>query len=70
MSDSVTTEYNNIDWYATTWEGNRRRQIEHWAHLSLDEIFAAQEEMAEFAEQMADHTSDSRNNPPAQGDRG
>ncbi len=38
-----------IDWEVTTWEGNRRSQIEHWAKLSLDEIFAAQEEMAEFA---------------------
>jgi uncharacterized protein YchJ len=42
----------DIDWEATTWEGNRRRQLEHWAQLSLDEIFAAQEEMAEFARQV------------------
>ena len=42
-----------IDWEATTWDGSRRRQIEHWAGLSLDEIFEAQEEMADLAQQLA-----------------
>jgi hypothetical protein len=42
----------DIDWEATTREGCRRRQLEHWAQLSLDDIFAAQEEMAEFARQV------------------
>ncbi len=41
-----------IDWEATTWEGSRRRQMEHWAQLPLDEIFAAQEEMAGFAREI------------------
>jgi len=38
-----------MDWEAATWEGSRRRQLEYWAQMSLDDIFAAQEEMAEFA---------------------
>ena len=42
-----------IDWEAMTWEGSRRRQIEHWAGLSLDEIFEAQEEMADLARELA-----------------
>ena len=42
-----------IDWEATTWEGSRRRQIEHWAGLSLDEIFEAQEEMGELVHELA-----------------
>lgn len=43
---------NEIDWTATTWEGSRRSQLEYWAQLSLDDIFAAQAEMAEFARRM------------------
>lgn len=43
-----------IDWEGTTWEGSRRRQLEYWAGLSLDEIFAAQEDMAEFARELAE----------------
>jgi len=50
-----------IDWEATTWDGSRRRQIEHWARLSLDEIFAAQEDMAEFAAQL--HSLADEDNP-------
>ncbi len=42
-----------IDWEATTWQGSRRRQLEYWAQMPLDEIFAAQEEMAEFAADLA-----------------
>jgi len=42
-----------IDWDATTWEGHRRRQLEQWAKLTLDEILDAQEEMAELAAQIA-----------------
>lgn len=46
-------QQDEIDWYATTWEGSRRRQIEAWSKLTLDEIFEAQEEMARFAEEIA-----------------
>ena len=42
-----------IDWEATTWEGSRQRQIEHWARLSLDEIFEAQEEMGDLVDELA-----------------
>lgn len=42
-----------IDWEATTWEGSRRRQIEYWAQLSLDEIFDAQEEMGDLVHELA-----------------
>ncbi len=41
-----------IDWEATTWEGSRRRQLEHWAQMPLDDIFAAQEDMADFAREL------------------
>ncbi len=41
-----------IDWEALTWEGSRRRQIDRWAKLSLDEILDAQEEMAELAKEI------------------
>ncbi|MCG3139092.1 MAG: hypothetical protein HJJLKODD_02970 [Phycisphaerae bacterium] len=44
----MNTNDDNIDWESTTWEGHRRRQIDYWAQLSLDEIFEAQEEMAEL----------------------
>ena len=42
-----------IDWEATTWDGSRRRQIEDWARLSLDEIFDAQEEMGDLVHELA-----------------
>jgi hypothetical protein len=42
-----------VDWSATTWEGHRRRQLERWSMLSLDEILDAQEQMAELAESLA-----------------
>lgn len=40
-------------WESATWEGSRRAQIDWWAHLSLEEIFAAQEELAEIAKLLA-----------------
>ena len=42
-----------IDWEATTWDGSRRRQLDGWARLSLDDIFDAQEEMANLALELA-----------------
>jgi hypothetical protein len=38
-----------IDWNLTTWEGSRREQIRRWSKLTMDEILAAQEEMATLA---------------------
>ena len=42
-----------IDWSLTTWEGNRRAQMERWAAMSLDEILEAQEDMAKISEDLA-----------------
>ena len=42
-----------IDWEATSWDGSRRRQIDGWARLSLDEIFDAQEEMGDLVDELA-----------------
>lgn len=40
-------------WESATWEGARREQMRRWAALPLEEILAAQEEMAELAEMLA-----------------
>lgn len=40
-------------WESATWEGARREQMRRWAALPLEEILAAQEEMAELAEKLA-----------------
>lgn len=42
----------DIDWSLTTWEGSRREQLRRWSELTMDEILAAQEEMAGLAEEM------------------
>lgn len=42
----------NIDWSVTTWEGARREQLRCWSRLTLEEIIAAQEEMAELTRQL------------------
>lgn len=52
MTDKPTPQ-GTVDWEATTWEGHRRRQLDRWAKLSLDEILEAQEEMAELAREIA-----------------
>jgi hypothetical protein len=41
------------DWEKTTWEGQRRYQINRWVKLSLDEILEAQEEMAALANEIS-----------------
>lgn len=38
-----------IDWSLATWEGARREAMRRWAELPLENIIAAQEEMAEIA---------------------
>jgi hypothetical protein len=45
MNDDSET----IDWSLTSWEGSRREQIRRWSELTMDEILAAQEEMAALA---------------------
>jgi hypothetical protein len=42
-----------VDWEITTWEGHRRRQLNRWSGLSLDEILDAQEAMAVLAREIA-----------------
>ena len=47
----------SVDWTALTWEGSRRRQLERWADLDLEEILDAQEAMAELAQEILDAPS-------------
>ena len=42
----------DVNWDLTTWEGSRREQIRRWSKLTMDEILAAQEEMAALAEEL------------------
>jgi len=46
------SEPGGIDWSLTTWEGNRRAQLERWASMSLDRILESQEEMAALSEDL------------------
>lgn len=41
------------DWNQATWEGATREQLRRWSRLSLEEIVAAQEEMAELTLQLS-----------------
>ena len=50
---SERSEPVRIDWSLTTWEGNRRAQMELWASMTLDRILEAQEEMAELSDDLA-----------------
>ena len=50
---SERPEPNRVDWSLTTWEGNRRAQMELWASMTLDRILKAQEEMAELSRDLA-----------------
>jgi hypothetical protein len=52
----MTTKHKSdqdIDWSAATREGARREQLRRWSRLTLEEIVAAQEEMAGLAEHLA-----------------
>lgn len=40
-------------WNQATWEGATREQLRRWSRLSLEEIVAAQEEMAELSLQLS-----------------
>jgi hypothetical protein len=48
----MTKESGDIDWSLTTWEGSRREQMRRWSKLTMDEILAAQEEMASLADEL------------------
>jgi hypothetical protein len=52
--------FDDIDWSLTTWEGNRRAQMELWARMSLDEILEAQEAMAALTEDFARQAREER----------
>jgi len=41
-----------FDWQRTTWEGATREQLRRWSRLTLEEIVAAQEEMAELSQKL------------------
>jgi hypothetical protein len=56
-------KFDDIDWSLTTWEGSRREQIRRWSELTMDEILAAQEEMADFA-QATTGPAESKGRPP------
>jgi len=52
----MTTKKNNEQpggWETATWDGACREQLRHWSRLSLEEIVAAQEEMAELSDQLS-----------------
>jgi len=49
-------EERDIDWSLTTWEGSRREQLRRWSLLTLEEIFDAQEEMAQLAKELGGHS--------------
>jgi hypothetical protein len=62
----MTKESGDIDWSLTTWAGSRREQMRRWSKLTMDEILAAQEEMAELADELKPGaTAKIREEPPA-----
>ncbi len=62
----MSEEAEPIDWNLTTWEGSRREQIRRWSMLTMDEILAAQEEMAELADELKPgDTANVREDPPS-----
>ena len=52
MTPKPSVPEDAVDWEITTWEGHRRRQINRWSGLSLDEILDAQEAMAVLAREI------------------
>ena len=48
----MNEKHPSFDWSLTSWEGSRREQLRRWSQLSMDEIFAAQEEMAALAQEL------------------
>ena len=51
----MSEKSDGIDWSLTTWEGSRREQMRRWSKLTMDEILAAQEEMAALADELKTH---------------
>lgn len=64
---SEASKDDRIDWSLTTWEGNRRAQMEQWASMSLDDILKAQEEMAELSADLARQAGGTRRDPGSPG---
>ena len=46
-----------IDWSKTTFEGTRREQLRRWAHLPLENILLAIEEMQDLAHLLGSATA-------------
>ena len=51
-SNKDEDDSDRIDWQRATWEGAKREQLRRWSCLTLEEIVAAQEEMAELERQL------------------
>ena len=51
----MSEKSDGIEWGLTTWEGSRREQVRPWSKLTMDEILAAQEEMAALADELKTH---------------
>jgi hypothetical protein len=51
----MSEKSDGIDWSLTTWKGSRREQMRRWSKLTMDEILAAQEEMAALADELKNH---------------
>ncbi len=49
VSSIVTNKISDADWQATTWEGNRREQLQRTLKFTLRERLQAVEDMAEVA---------------------
>jgi len=61
----MTKRSEDIDWSLTTWEGSRREQMRRWSKLTMDQILAAQEEMAALADELKPGaTAKVREDPP------
>ena len=63
----MNEESDAIDWSLTTWEGSRREQIRRWSELTMDEILAAQEEMADLTGELAPPAARVAEEPPDDG---
>lgn len=60
-----------FDWRVTSFEGARREQLRRWAHLPLEQILLAIEEMQDIAHMFETAPAGGHEAPaPGQGGRG
>lgn len=60
-----------FDWRVTSFEGARREQLRRWAHLPLEQILLAIEEMQDIAHMFETTPAGGHEAPaPGQGGRG